>query len=359
MPVHKTKGGYKYGETGKTYKDKKSAIKQAIAIAYSKAEKKGRKPSQEEIHTEISGNPDSISKSASMSKSNLHRVLYKQAAAAYNTYGLLKRADGIAPKWNSRPPTQAEVENLLSAQKRYGVPIKYDDYFVRGLPRHKLSISNLFSLDGWKQNYEAVKDLLSADRRKQWEAWNYDIKHGRYYTAADHAQQQRNARIAYANLVAQNPEAADKMANMLMRMREDDKAELAKGHELRRRRFLEANQTALRGGANPPQVALREKASASHKADVADDIESDYLPDRDWGVYWTVDRPKRRTSAGYRNKLLNVRDVKTKRNDNAWGTPLQLDNTLPFPDEDYNVLQSMPADKRMQLLSYGEDLYNG
>ena len=65
MPVHETKGGYKYGETGKTYKDKKSAIKQAIAIAYSKAEKKGRKPSQEEIKTEISGNPDIVEKTAS------------------------------------------------------------------------------------------------------------------------------------------------------------------------------------------------------------------------------------------------------------------------------------------------------
>lgn len=58
MPVHETKGGYKYGETGKTYKNKKDAIKQAIAIAYSKAEKKGRKPSQEEIKTEIKGNPE-------------------------------------------------------------------------------------------------------------------------------------------------------------------------------------------------------------------------------------------------------------------------------------------------------------
>lgn len=65
MPVHETKGGYKYGETGKTYKNKKDAIKQAIAIAYSQAEKKGRKPTQEEIKAHISGNPDEMSKTAS------------------------------------------------------------------------------------------------------------------------------------------------------------------------------------------------------------------------------------------------------------------------------------------------------
>lgn len=65
MPVHETEDGYKYGETGKTYKNKKDAVKQAIAIAYSKAEKKGRKPSQEEIKNEISGNPDTVKKTAS------------------------------------------------------------------------------------------------------------------------------------------------------------------------------------------------------------------------------------------------------------------------------------------------------
>ena len=58
MPVHEIRGGYKYGETGKTYKKKKDAIKQALAIAYSKARKKGRKPTQEEIETEIKGNPE-------------------------------------------------------------------------------------------------------------------------------------------------------------------------------------------------------------------------------------------------------------------------------------------------------------
>ena len=89
MPVHKTKGGYKYGETGKTYKNKKDAIKQAVAIAYSKAREKGRKPSSEEVEQEISGNPDKITKQANMKNSTLHAVLYKQAAAHYNQYGLL------------------------------------------------------------------------------------------------------------------------------------------------------------------------------------------------------------------------------------------------------------------------------
>ena len=41
MPIRKVKGGYKYGSTGKLYKKKKDAIKQAQAIAISK--KKRRK----------------------------------------------------------------------------------------------------------------------------------------------------------------------------------------------------------------------------------------------------------------------------------------------------------------------------
>ena len=32
MPVKKTKGGYKYGEKGKTYKTKTKAVKQGKAI---------------------------------------------------------------------------------------------------------------------------------------------------------------------------------------------------------------------------------------------------------------------------------------------------------------------------------------
>jgi hypothetical protein len=43
MPVHKTKGGYKYGSTGKVYKKKSDAEKQGRAIAISKARKKGYK----------------------------------------------------------------------------------------------------------------------------------------------------------------------------------------------------------------------------------------------------------------------------------------------------------------------------
>lgn len=32
MPVHKVKGGYKYGKTGKVYKSRSKAIKQRRAI---------------------------------------------------------------------------------------------------------------------------------------------------------------------------------------------------------------------------------------------------------------------------------------------------------------------------------------
>jgi len=37
MPVHKTKGGYKYGTVGKTYKSKAKAVKQGRAIKASQA----------------------------------------------------------------------------------------------------------------------------------------------------------------------------------------------------------------------------------------------------------------------------------------------------------------------------------
>ena len=36
MPVHKVKGGYKWGKTGKVYKSRKKAVKQGRAIAISK-----------------------------------------------------------------------------------------------------------------------------------------------------------------------------------------------------------------------------------------------------------------------------------------------------------------------------------
>lgn len=42
MPVHKTKGGYKFGKTGKVYKTKKQAQKQARAIYASGYKKKGK-----------------------------------------------------------------------------------------------------------------------------------------------------------------------------------------------------------------------------------------------------------------------------------------------------------------------------
>ena len=36
MPVHRTKGGWKYGRTGKVYKSRAKAVKQGQAIAISK-----------------------------------------------------------------------------------------------------------------------------------------------------------------------------------------------------------------------------------------------------------------------------------------------------------------------------------
>lgn len=40
MPIRKVKGGYKYGTTGKVYKSKKKAIKQAQAISISRKKRK-------------------------------------------------------------------------------------------------------------------------------------------------------------------------------------------------------------------------------------------------------------------------------------------------------------------------------
>lgn len=36
MPIRKVKGGYKYGKSGKVYKSRKKAVKQAQAIAISR-----------------------------------------------------------------------------------------------------------------------------------------------------------------------------------------------------------------------------------------------------------------------------------------------------------------------------------
>lgn len=41
MPIKKVKGGWKYGKTGKTYKQRSKAVKQGIAIAISK-KKRGK-----------------------------------------------------------------------------------------------------------------------------------------------------------------------------------------------------------------------------------------------------------------------------------------------------------------------------
>ena len=40
MPVHRVKGGYKYGSTGKVYKSREKAVKQAKAISISKRKKR-------------------------------------------------------------------------------------------------------------------------------------------------------------------------------------------------------------------------------------------------------------------------------------------------------------------------------
>lgn len=40
MPVHKVKGGYKYGKTGKVYKSKAKAVKQGRAIKASQAKRR-------------------------------------------------------------------------------------------------------------------------------------------------------------------------------------------------------------------------------------------------------------------------------------------------------------------------------
>lgn len=40
MPIRKVKGGYKYGTTGKVYKDREDAVKQAQAIKASQSKKK-------------------------------------------------------------------------------------------------------------------------------------------------------------------------------------------------------------------------------------------------------------------------------------------------------------------------------
>lgn len=42
MPIHRLKGGYRYGKTGKVYKRRKDAVKQGQAIAISKKRKKRR-----------------------------------------------------------------------------------------------------------------------------------------------------------------------------------------------------------------------------------------------------------------------------------------------------------------------------
>ena len=43
MPLEKVQGGYRWGKTGKVYKDKASALRQGRAIEASKARRKKKK----------------------------------------------------------------------------------------------------------------------------------------------------------------------------------------------------------------------------------------------------------------------------------------------------------------------------
>jgi hypothetical protein len=43
MPVHKVKGGYRYGRRGKTYKSRAKAVRQGVAIRMSQI-RAGKRP---------------------------------------------------------------------------------------------------------------------------------------------------------------------------------------------------------------------------------------------------------------------------------------------------------------------------
>lgn len=43
MPIHKVKGGFKWGKSGKTYPTRNQAVKQAMAIYASGYKKNGKK----------------------------------------------------------------------------------------------------------------------------------------------------------------------------------------------------------------------------------------------------------------------------------------------------------------------------
>lgn len=97
MPIHSAgKDAYQWGKTGKVYKGKdakKKAIKQAIAIAYSEAKRRGKKkPSQEEIEETIKG--EEITKEESM--------LNKSASELRVLNALYKIADAISQEEANR-----------------------------------------------------------------------------------------------------------------------------------------------------------------------------------------------------------------------------------------------------------------
>lgn len=113
MPVHKTKDGkYQYGETGKKYSSKKDAIKQALAIAYSRAKREGKdKPSQEEVRAHISGNPDKMKKTAAKQKIEL--------------------SDGSVFEYNDRDKDSAEFLEQLKNEMQ---PISLKESFKSSIP---------------------------------------------------------------------------------------------------------------------------------------------------------------------------------------------------------------------------------
>lgn len=120
MPVHKVKGGYQWGNTGKVYKGKdakKKAIKQAIAVAYSKARREGKdKPSKADVEMQIN-------KHASNKDLNLY--LLEKKAATYTDSELYGTPPPDAPapvkgSWVEQGSTgydQARVAQLNAIAK--------------------------------------------------------------------------------------------------------------------------------------------------------------------------------------------------------------------------------------------------
>lgn len=231
MPVHKTKGGYKYGKTGKTYKNKKDAIRQAVAIAYSQARKKGRKPSKEEIQAHISGNPDNITKQANMKNSALSQVLYKQAASQYNQYGLLLKLaggnieyDDIYGKSRAERPQAGSYLAHRANLKRFG----YDEsgqWGVRG--RKPEGLARLWP--NW---------ILPEEMRK----YNIDMERGRVSKTRGDAIRLKTARRIADDFAAGNKDMADVLFDELMRRSEHNINTFRNKGSIRADYYREPNQ---------------------------------------------------------------------------------------------------------------------